>query len=303
MHHVDESDAGPPADTQTHKPSCEAVGQPAETTSGGLVITYSAPRQVPRYGSGAGRVDDGPPACAVDRVASTVHDDGTICAACRPTCFALRDAARLLDGDRFCVVPSPPHALEVSSVNGVATRGENLDAPTVVTPFVFTVPHDVYVPGFRRAVIVAALLRAAANECGVVRVSVACGVGFEFEGYARSVDDVRAVLNATVAALLTVARFATERTADPPDDVCNAPLGRKTGPWTDVHAMALVLTEILVGGPAYRAKNSQMLLAETLDQIRPTPKKLGLDVGSWEPVIACALKFDAAERYPNAELC
>jgi serine/threonine protein kinase len=76
----------------------------------------------------------------------------------------------------------------------------------------------------------------------------------------------------------------------------------RTGPWTDVHAVALTLTELLVGHPAYEtASNEDIVLASAaLSPVRPTPGFFGFDVGGWEPVLARAMALRAADRYSNA---
>ncbi|MFO0554188.1 MAG: protein kinase [Polyangiaceae bacterium] len=74
-------------------------------------------------------------------------------------------------------------------------------------------------------------------------------------------------------------------------------LGMKTGPWTDVHALALVLTEVLTGRSAYRDAE----VTAVVDERRPTPARHGFDVGAWEPVLARALSIRSADRYVDAE--
>ena len=46
-------------------------------------------------------------------------------------------------------------------------------------------------------------------------------------------------------------------------------VGNKTGPWTDVHALGLVFTEMLTGQPPY---GSDVEPAAILDPTRPTPR-------------------------------
>ncbi len=73
--------------------------------------------------------------------------------------------------------------------------------------------------------------------------------------------------------------------------------GARTGPWTDVHAMALVLCEALLGGPVYSQDDSTALYAEVLSPVRPTPAKFGVDIGPWEPVLQRALAVRPDQRY------
>ncbi|MFO0605366.1 MAG: serine/threonine-protein kinase [Polyangiales bacterium] len=76
--------------------------------------------------------------------------------------------------------------------------------------------------------------------------------------------------------------------------------GTRTGPWTDVHALALVVTELLTGAPAYPADDAMALHLAALSRDRPTPASRGVDVGPWEPVLARALALQPAERHPDA---
>ncbi|MFO0605272.1 MAG: serine/threonine-protein kinase [Polyangiales bacterium] len=75
--------------------------------------------------------------------------------------------------------------------------------------------------------------------------------------------------------------------------------GTRTGPWTDVHALGLVLTELLVDAAPYPADKGELHIATMADR-RPTPAKFGVDVGAWEPVLVRALALRPAERYANA---
>lgn len=74
----------------------------------------------------------------------------------------------------------------------------------------------------------------------------------------------------------------------------------RTGPWTDVHALALILTELLTGRGAYRAPDGPALLPEVFAEIRPTPGRVGVAVGPWEPVLARALNRRASARHADA---
>lgn len=76
--------------------------------------------------------------------------------------------------------------------------------------------------------------------------------------------------------------------------------GSRTGPWTDVHALALVVVECLVGRTAYAHGDLTELYADILGEPRPSPARLGFDVGAWEPVLARALALRPAERFANA---
>ncbi|WP_394834408.1 serine/threonine protein kinase [Pendulispora rubella] len=74
----------------------------------------------------------------------------------------------------------------------------------------------------------------------------------------------------------------------------------RSGPWTDVHAMALILTEVLTDRPPYDASDPTMLYAQVLAPQRPTPARRGVNSGPWEAVLTRALALRPAERYPDA---
>ncbi len=74
----------------------------------------------------------------------------------------------------------------------------------------------------------------------------------------------------------------------------------RTGPWTDVHAMALIVTEALTDQPAYTSRDPTELAGEALSRQRPTPGAKGIDVGAWEPILARALALRAADRFATA---
>jgi serine/threonine protein kinase/tetratricopeptide (TPR) repeat protein len=72
----------------------------------------------------------------------------------------------------------------------------------------------------------------------------------------------------------------------------------RTGPWTDVHALALIFVEMTTGQPAVDPDRDAARVG--IDPVRPTPKALGVDVGALEPVLSCALALRPADRYPDA---
>jgi len=80
--------------------------------------------------------------------------------------------------------------------------------------------------------------------------------------------------------------------------------GTRTGPWTDVHALALILTEVLTDRPPYDAstddENGLDLSLAVLATERPTARRRGVDVGAWEPVLARAAALRPGDRYPDA---
>lgn len=70
----------------------------------------------------------------------------------------------------------------------------------------------------------------------------------------------------------------------------------RTGFWTDVHALGLILTELLIDQRPYGPD----LAASVVNVVRPTPKYHGVDVGDWEPVLARALALATRSRHANA---
>ena len=76
--------------------------------------------------------------------------------------------------------------------------------------------------------------------------------------------------------------------------------GSRTGPWTDVHAVALIFTHLLTMRAPYPGDDALSVAARALATDRPTPRAFGVDVGAWEPVLARALSLHPAERYPDA---
>lgn len=74
----------------------------------------------------------------------------------------------------------------------------------------------------------------------------------------------------------------------------------RTGPWTDVHALALLVTELLSDQQVYGWSETKPILAEILASDRPTPARRGLDVGPWEAILRRALSLNPAERQPSA---
>ncbi len=74
----------------------------------------------------------------------------------------------------------------------------------------------------------------------------------------------------------------------------------RTGPWTDVHALGLMLTELLVGAHPYDGSDPEARFAQVIAERRPTPAARGVDVGPWEPVLQKALARRPADRHPNA---
>jgi hypothetical protein len=75
-----------------------------------------------------------------------------------------------------------------------------------------------------------------------------------------------------------------------------------SGPWTDVHALALVLVEAITGRPALQGDDMAELLTSATAPERPTPRGRGLWVSEpLEAVFARALAVAPAQRFPDAE--
>lgn len=75
-----------------------------------------------------------------------------------------------------------------------------------------------------------------------------------------------------------------------------------TGPWTDVHALALVLVELLTLQPALQGEEAAELMGACLDrEVRPTPNARGARVpDEVDRVFSRALALDPRNRYRTA---
>jgi serine/threonine-protein kinase len=75
----------------------------------------------------------------------------------------------------------------------------------------------------------------------------------------------------------------------------------RTGPWTDVHALGLILSELMTGEAPFRTNDPD---AHTFERVmaaaRPTPASRGRDVRAFEPVLAKALALAPRDRWRNA---
>ncbi|HEY7373637.1 MAG TPA: serine/threonine-protein kinase [Polyangia bacterium] len=74
----------------------------------------------------------------------------------------------------------------------------------------------------------------------------------------------------------------------------------RTGPWTDVHALGLLLTELLTGDPPFAAERDEVLFEQITAADRPTPARKGVDAGGLERVIAKALALAPGQRWKDA---
>lgn len=77
--------------------------------------------------------------------------------------------------------------------------------------------------------------------------------------------------------------------------------GTRTGPWTDLHAIGLLLTHLTTGQLPYPGAEREDILAHALDLRRPTPARFGLDVGPLEAVIARSLALRPRDRFASCE--
>ena len=73
----------------------------------------------------------------------------------------------------------------------------------------------------------------------------------------------------------------------------------RTGPWTDVHALGLILTELLTDEPPYADADAH-LFEQVMATARPTPGSKGRDAGPFEPVLAKALALSPRDRWSDA---
>jgi len=74
----------------------------------------------------------------------------------------------------------------------------------------------------------------------------------------------------------------------------------RTGPWTDVHALALLVTEVLTGARPYGDVQGAGVVEAILRSARPTPGRAGVAVGPWEAVLARAMARYPADRPQRA---
>ena len=75
----------------------------------------------------------------------------------------------------------------------------------------------------------------------------------------------------------------------------------RTGPWTDVHALGLLLSEVMTDEPPFSdADPDGHLFEQVMAAQRPTPARKGREVGLFEPVIARALALSPRDRWRNA---
>ena len=76
--------------------------------------------------------------------------------------------------------------------------------------------------------------------------------------------------------------------------------GSRTGPWTDVYALGLLVTEVLTDRAPIDTEDPHERYRISFAEVRPTPKSLGVDVGAWEPILARALAVKPSDRQRDA---
>jgi eukaryotic-like serine/threonine-protein kinase len=75
----------------------------------------------------------------------------------------------------------------------------------------------------------------------------------------------------------------------------------RTGPWTDVHALGLILTELMTDAPPFSDPDPEAhMFEQVMAPRRPTPASKGRDVGPFELIIAKALALSPRDRWKNA---
>ncbi len=74
-----------------------------------------------------------------------------------------------------------------------------------------------------------------------------------------------------------------------------------TGPWTDIHALGLILTELTSGRPALYGDEMADFLEQGTAARRPTPRARGAEVSdAFEQLCERALALDPRERFQDA---
>jgi serine/threonine-protein kinase len=74
----------------------------------------------------------------------------------------------------------------------------------------------------------------------------------------------------------------------------------RTGPWTDVHALALLFCELLRGHRPYVAESRQALHEAVFSPVRPSPVPPGRAEEACDQVLSRALSLDPKQRQQNA---
>jgi tRNA A-37 threonylcarbamoyl transferase component Bud32 len=75
----------------------------------------------------------------------------------------------------------------------------------------------------------------------------------------------------------------------------------RTGPWTDVHAIGLLLCELMTGWPPFSDTDPNAhLFEQVMARNRPTPAARGIDAGPFEAIIVKALALSPKDRWRTA---
>ncbi len=75
--------------------------------------------------------------------------------------------------------------------------------------------------------------------------------------------------------------------------------GGRTGPWTDVHALGLLLTELLTDRAPYDSSDATELYELVFDARRPSPARSGVEVGAWQAIIERAVSLKPSRRFAS----
>jgi eukaryotic-like serine/threonine-protein kinase len=75
--------------------------------------------------------------------------------------------------------------------------------------------------------------------------------------------------------------------------------GGRTGPWTDIHALGLLLTELLTDRTPFATYDPTELFELVFHAERPSPARHGLDVGPWQAIIERAVSLKPSRRFAD----
>jgi serine/threonine-protein kinase len=75
----------------------------------------------------------------------------------------------------------------------------------------------------------------------------------------------------------------------------------RTGPWTDVHALGLILTELMTDEAPFTSSDPELhMFEQVMLKDRPTPGRKRREVGVFEPIVAKAVALSPRDRWKNA---